>query len=150
MLKKIIVAILSSILFCLALAWFSYSPAKEGEPDVYHWTYWSLFMVYMIYAAPVYLLGGVPCAVLIDRLIGKLGDANKVIDYVRCLSAYMLAGLLTTYLFLVIISEGDLFVWTSPNRGFFGLGMGASVLYYHVLLVVNRIGRPTHPHLANE
>jgi len=139
MFRKIMVAILSSILFCLALAWFSYSPAREGEPGVYHWSYLSLFMLYMIYAAPVYLLGGVPCSLLIDRLIKKLGEANQVIDYFRCLSAYLLAGLLTTYLFLVILSDGDLFVWKAGNNGFYGLGMIASVLYYHVLIVANLV-----------
>lgn len=135
MIRKIVVAIISSIILCLSFAIVKYTPAIDREPDVYYFSFFSLVMIYLIYATPVYLLGGVPSSFLIDRIKRKVQISNSLFTYFFEATAYLLFGFLTIFLFLLVLSGGKILFELADTKGFFRLGGIASLLYYHIYLV---------------
>ncbi|MDF2678884.1 MAG: hypothetical protein K0R47_74 [Brevibacillus sp.] len=134
MIRKILVALVSSILFCVVLAWINYTPEAQQQPDTYYWPYFSLVMVYLIYATPVYVVGGVPASMLIEALNRQIAWANPVIVYLFRLIAYALAGILLMVLFQIVITAGMPTDRSLLSQGY-GSGMIASLLYLHVWLI---------------
>ncbi|GED69661.1 hypothetical protein BRE01_33630 [Brevibacillus reuszeri] len=142
MIRKIVVALLTAIIFCLGLAWLNYTPLDEQQANTYSWSFASLVMVYLIYAAPVYVLGGVPLALLIEYITEKIGWVNPVVNYVFRLIAYGLAGLVVMMLFGLIMSGGKSIQSTLLSDGWIRLGVVASLLYLHVWLLSFVIVKP--------
>ncbi|MFP3388400.1 hypothetical protein [Brevibacillus sp. SIMBA_040] len=134
MIRKIVVALLSAIIFCMGLAWLNYTPLDEQQANTYHWSYASLVMVYLIYAAPVYLVGGVPLSLLIEFITEKIGWVNPVVNYVFRLLAYSLAGLVAMMLFMLVMSGGKSLTSSSLANGDFLFEVVASLLYLHLWL----------------
>ncbi|WP_289142844.1 hypothetical protein [uncultured Brevibacillus sp.] len=141
MIRKIVVALLSAIIFCLGLAWLNYTPLDEQQANTYYWSYASLVMVYLMYAAPVYLLGGVPLSILIEFITAKIGWVNLVVNYVFRLIAYSLAGLVAMMLFMLVMSGGKSGTSLFAN-GDFRFEVVASLLYLHLWLFSFLIVKP--------
>ncbi|MBO8165028.1 MAG: hypothetical protein H0Z34_15185 [Brevibacillus sp.] len=135
MIRKIIVALLSSVVFSLSLAVAAYTPAFEREPNTYYFSFLSLVMIYLTYAAPVYLLGGVPCCILIDMVERNMNISHVFRKYFFHIAAYTIAGMLTTFIFLLVLSGGKVFDELLDSSGFFLFGVIASLLYYHLYLI---------------
>ncbi|MBY0054374.1 MULTISPECIES: hypothetical protein [Brevibacillus] len=134
MLRKVLVALASALIFCLVLAWANYTPAGEREEGVYHWSYGSLVAIYLIYALPVYLLGGIPFAYLIEFAERKTGWKHPLAVYLFRFFAYALAGCFVMGLFVVVVSNGRSLSNAFASGGLLLLGGGAALLYGHVLL----------------
>ncbi|WP_103105593.1 hypothetical protein [Brevibacillus reuszeri] len=141
MIRKIVVALLSAIIFCMGLAWLNYTPLDEQQANTYYWSYASLVMVYLMYAAPVYLLGGVPLSILIEFITAKIGWVNSVVNYVFRLIAYSLAGLVAMMLFMFVMSGGKSGSSLFAN-GDFRFEVVASLLYLHLWLFSFLIVKP--------
>jgi len=142
MIRKIVVALLSAIIFCMGLAWLNYTPLDEQEANTYYWSYASLVMVYLMYAAPVYLIGGVPLSLLIEFITEKIGWVNPVVNYVFRLIAYSLAGLVAMMLFMFVMSGGKLLGSSLFENGDFRFEVVASLLYLHLWLISFLIVKP--------
>lgn len=140
MIRKILVALVSSLLLCMALALVNHTPVSEQQPDTYYWPYLSLVAVYLIYATPVYVVGGVPASMLIEVLNDKIAWANPVIVYLFRLILYAMAGLLLMILFQFVlgVSRGD---GSELSTGG-GLGMIAALVYLHVWLASFLVVKP--------
>jgi hypothetical protein len=134
MIRKILVALVSSILLCVALAWINHTPAAQQQPDTYYWPYLSLVLVYFIYATPVYVVGGVPASILIEALNDKIAWANPVIVYLFRLIAYAIAGVGLMALFQIVVTAGMPANRLLTPQGY-GWGMVASLLYLHLWLL---------------
>lgn len=134
MIRKVLVALVTSILLCLVLAWINYTPEAQRQPGTYHWPYFSLVAVYLIYATPLFVVGGVPASMLIEALNEKIAWANPAIVYLFRLIAYAMAGVLLMMLFQIIITSG-----APADRSLYfasyGWGIIASLLYLHVWLL---------------
>lgn len=143
MIRKAIVAILSSIVLCLVLAWMNYTPIALRQPDTWYEPFFSLFMIYMIYALPVYLLGGIPSSMLIDCLQRKITISNRIANYFVLVLLYAIAGFLCMLLIFITISDGELMGEGMILYG--GFGSMASLTYYHVLIITNVLVKPIQP-----
>ncbi|MED1793163.1 hypothetical protein P4V54_10795 [Brevibacillus nitrificans] len=133
MIRKVVVALISSLLFCVILAWFNYIPAAQQQPNTYYWSFFSLVAIYLIYAIPVYIVGGVPVSILIEALNRQIAWANPVIVYLFRFIAYAVAGMLLMMLFQFVTSAGTLTNSLLSSGAVWG--MLASILYLHVWLV---------------
>jgi len=142
MIRKIVVALLSAIIFCMGLAWLNYTPLEEQQVNTYHWSYVSLVMVYLMYAAPVYLLGGVPLSLLIEFITAKIGWVNPIVNYVFRLIAYSLAGLVAMMLFMLVMSGGKSLGSSLFVNGDIHFEVVASLLYLHLWLLSFLIVKP--------
>lgn len=137
MLLNLASAILSSVLFCLSLAWLNHIPEPERHPGTLYSSFFDTMMIYMIYATPVYVIGGVPCSILIDLIQKKINLSQKFANYLWGIVAYTVAGLVTTFLFLLVLSGGKVVGELQDNQRFFLCGAIASLVYYHVYLAMN-------------
>ncbi|MGO0061747.1 hypothetical protein ACTID9_17270 [Brevibacillus fluminis] len=137
MVAKVTAALVSSLVLCLSLAINSYVPLTARDPNSFYSSFFDLVMLFLIYAGPVYVLGGIPSAILIEALQRRMALTNRAGVYVSNVCAYLIAGVVVTFLFLLVISKGRMLAEAiGENLFFFVLGAIAAVLYYHVLMVV--------------
>lgn len=69
--RRIIVALLSAIIFTLILSYISYTPVTEREPNTWYESFGSFVQIYLLFSVPAYLLGGVPISLYIDKHVKK-------------------------------------------------------------------------------
>lgn len=129
MIRKILAALLSSLLFCMALALVQYMPESHQQPD----TYGSFVTLYLVYVTPVYVVGGVLASMLIEALNHRIAWVNPVIVYLFRVIAYAVAGMLLMMLFQAVVQAG-IPTHRFPLSQGYGWGMVASLVYMHVWL----------------
>ncbi|TQK74522.1 hypothetical protein FB479_101118 [Brevibacillus sp. AG162] len=135
MIRKILIALVSSAILCLSLAFLNYTPEIDREPNVHYLSFISLVMIYLIYATPVYILLGVPCSLLIDIIRRKIKISNSLFKYFFEVVAYLISGILAIFLTLILLSGGKILLDITDARGLFQLGAIASLLYYHIYIM---------------
>ncbi|CAM3642486.1 hypothetical protein EDM52_16610 [Brevibacillus invocatus] len=125
MLVKFISALISSLLCCAILAMMQYTPVSERQSDTYYFSFSSLLFIYLIYATPVYVLGGIPFSILIERITGKLLHYSRILPFLINLILYASSGMFLMW--LMFQEQKSLFL--------FGAGAASALLYYFVLLL---------------
>lgn len=128
MIKKLITAFIASALFALIMAAWSYVPVDERAENVYYESFFGMFVIFMIYSLPVYLLGGIPASYAIDKIASKK-------SYWLHFILYAIAGALVGYIYL--------FVMNAHNQIIVGLFISASVaaslIYFHVSFIIAKL-----------
>ncbi|TKI56350.1 hypothetical protein E8L90_13250 [Brevibacillus antibioticus] len=135
MIRKILIALVSSVIFCLSLAFLNYTPENDREPNVHYFSFASLVMIYLLYATPVYLLLGVPISLVIDIVKRKIRISNSIFKYVFEVVVYLISGILAIFLTLIVLSGGKILLDITDARRLFQLGAIASLLYYHIYIM---------------
>lgn len=69
--KRILIALLSAILFSLILSYISYTPLTEREPNSGYGSFGSFIWFYLLFSIPVYLFGAIPLSFFIDKHVEK-------------------------------------------------------------------------------
>ncbi|RNB86440.1 hypothetical protein [Brevibacillus panacihumi] len=131
MLRRLLSALLSSIIFCVILAYLQHTPVAERQPSTSYMSFSSLVFIYLIYATPVYLLGGIPCSILIDTITKRIFRRSSIIFYLVNIICYALAGMLLILL-LFSLTKIKEWIW---------LGAAPALLYYVVYLLVRLLIR---------
>ncbi|WP_218212180.1 hypothetical protein, partial [Pseudomonas sp. 2822-15] len=62
---KVITGILSAIILSLILSYMMYTPLAEQQEGIGYWAFSGLFIIYLLYSLPVFLIGGVLVSLLI-------------------------------------------------------------------------------------
>lgn len=136
--RRVVTALLSTILFAIIYSWMFYVPSSQREPNVYYFGFFETSIFVIIYTAPVYFLVGILVSILIDKLVGNVDRNSKWKLYFIQLGLYSLAGILVGFIYLIIFSDSIYLVEVS----YFSLfGFAASNLYFHLLLLVRKIIR---------
>ncbi|GAA0504550.1 hypothetical protein GCM10008986_35130 [Salinibacillus aidingensis] len=140
MIKKIIIALLSTILFSFLMAYLNHVPVSEREPNVYYSPLWSTAMIFAMYSLPVYLIGGISSSYLIDKLVGQKTFDSKWKRYLTEFIIYGIFGVVVAFIFLMVltISEGEAYLITNSLLNFMTLGLLASLIFYHVSLIFGK------------
>lgn len=131
MLRRLLSALLSSIIFCIILAYLQYTPIAERQPNTSYMSFSSLVFIYLIYATPVYVLGGIPCSILIDNITKRIFRRSTFLFYLVNILCYALAGMLLALLFFSL-TKIEVWIW---------LGAAPALLYYVVYLLVRLLIR---------
>ena len=137
--EKLIISILSKLIFSFFLAFIAYIPESEQYPNVGYSSLHGLFIVYCIYTFPIYLIGGIPYSYLADFYFDKIRFHNNFSNYINGILVYLAGGLLIVGIYLV----GELLI-TGNIAGiimfnFIGISVFASLLFYHMSLVWKKI-----------
>lgn len=123
--RRIIIALLSAIIFSLVLSYISYTPIAEREPNSWYESFGSTLTLYLIFSVPAYLLGGIPISLYIDKFVEK-----EIIKLVLYLLGGFLVGIAT-----IVIS----FMTVSFELLWYGVvGLFASLLFYILMLLAKR------------
>src|SRR5690625_1383371 len=125
--KRIVIALLSAVIFSFIMSYISYTPMAGREANAWYESFNSFVQVYLIFSVPAYLLGGVSVSFYVVKYVEK--------EMIR-LPLYLLGGVFLGVAVIVIS-----FMTMSFEVWKYGLvGLCASFLYYVLLLVANRIG----------
>lgn len=137
-LKKILIAVLSTLIFSLALAFLVYIPPSEQQAGVGYSSFIGLFIIYLIYSSPIYLIGGTLYSYFVDVCFDKIHFNNELLKYIIYFFIYIAGGLLVVGLLLIIIFLVDGHLADLLIFRVFLVGSLASLLFFHVSLVFNK------------
>ncbi|MDQ0159485.1 hypothetical protein [Alkalibacillus salilacus] len=140
MIKKIIIALLSTVLFSFLMAYLNHVPMSEREPNVYYNPLWSTALLFAMYSLPVYLIGGISSSYLIDKLVRQKTFDSKWKRYLTEFVIYGVLGIVVAFIFLMIltITESETHLITGSLLNFMTLGFVASLIFYHVSLIFRK------------
>ena len=131
--KRILIGIMATVLFCVLLAIFAYTPVSNREPNSSYTSLPQLFTIYAIFSGPVFIIAGVIWSLVIDKISVRYQHYSRGKRYSRKFIWYILAGIVSTLIFLFIISGS--IVYNSETFGFIAIGIFASLLYYHLQII---------------
>lgn len=137
-LKKILIAVLSTLIFSLGFAFLVYVPSSEQHAGVGYSSFIGLFIIYLIYSAPIYLIGGTLYSYFVDVCFDKIHFNNKLLKYIIYFFIYIAGGVLVVGLLLIIIFLVDGHLADLLISRVFLVGSLASLLFFHVSLVFNK------------
>jgi len=132
--ERILIGVIATVLFCVSLAIFAYTPVSNREPNSSYTSLPQLFTIYAIFSGPVFIIAGVIWSFVIDKISVKHQHYSSGKRYLRKFIGYILAGIVSTLIFLFIISNGDI-VYNSETFSFLSVGIIASLFYYHLLII---------------
>ncbi len=135
MLNKLIIALLSTITFSFLFTYFKYKSLGEND---FLW----MFIAVIIYSSGVYLIGGIPLSIGVDKWHLKYKYHSKILSYLAKVGMYSVAGMSVMFILYVMESQT---VNQSIFDDFLGFsllmlfGCFASNVFYHVELFFNFI-----------
>lgn len=135
LMQKLAAAVISSLLLSLLVSYLNYVPVDERLPNVYYSPFWPSVPFYSLYIFPIYLIGGIFSSIAIDSIFKEIPLHSKFVQYLVKIGVYALAGMIVAFLFLKIFGGSML---ENSLMLYMGLGMVASILYYHVTLIFRR------------
>ncbi|WP_232699336.1 hypothetical protein [Brevibacillus daliensis] len=150
--SKMLAAGFSSIIFSLIYALCNSVVEVFPQPFFHFLLFVTLFILSFTFAAPVYLFAGIPLSMMIDWIVGKISDGGQVKEYFYRVFLYVIAGIVAMTLFTIVmlgeeLSNGFLVgIFYSPIVLF---SSGASLLYFHILLLIQLIFRKAEKKLAD-
>ena len=130
---NLLATILSSLLFLFPV-FISQSQLLLDSPS----DYFTNFFIYWIFIYVLYFLFGLPFATLINKLLKSITLPSSIVKYVFGLILYCLVGMITCAILQIILLGGDSLLKGSLLEKLL-LGVYASVIYYHVSLVMGLI-----------
>ncbi|WP_066189921.1 MULTISPECIES: hypothetical protein [Gracilibacillus] len=108
-LKKLGAAILSSFLFSIIWAVLYAQPEQPDYPEA--WTFDEIFIIVLVVSGIIFLIGGIPSALLIDGLMKNIKFSKRIYKVMVHSLFYLLAGfLLGSLLSLLLAQEIDSFI----------------------------------------
>lgn len=139
--RKIITAVLSIVIFSFVMGFLM------GEVQyifTQHKPIWLLFVTMSVigmYAAPVYLIGGIPASIFVDKMVKQISPKSSLVLYIIKFSLYSLAGQILSFIFMMIlaIAEDELYWLPQELPEYLMYGLIASLIFCHVSLIVERI-----------
>src|SRR3954449_3280349 len=102
--KRILIGVIATLLFCILLAIFAYTPISNREPHSSYISLSGLIIIYATFSGPVFIIAGVIWSFVIDKISVKHQHYSRGKRYLRKLSWYILAGIVSTLIFLFVIS----------------------------------------------
>ncbi|WP_159888673.1 hypothetical protein [Paenibacillus puerhi] len=134
MLRKLAVAMICSFLFCIILAVLQYVPISERNEGVYHWSFSSLVILYLMYTVPVFISGGVAFSIVVDKLVSRKvqGSFKPSISFLILTLIYIVGGIIVSTIFIMIISKGITLDKFKQSMHFYIYGMIGAVMYYYM------------------
>jgi hypothetical protein len=133
MLKKVLTAIISTLLFGTLMGFINYMTSTSGS-------FWVTMFFFAIYAAPVYLIGGIPISYLIDKLMKRLNFSSQLASHYTKYGLYILVGILVAVIYKAILSiaEDEVQFLSQDLITYIVGGILASLIFYYVSLILNK------------
>ncbi|MEN2768631.1 hypothetical protein [Ornithinibacillus xuwenensis] len=132
MLKKILAAVLSTIVFSAVMGLLNYftSSAQTFE------NFWIPMVFFAMYAAPVYLIAGIPISYLIDKVVNKINNTSQLTRHYTRYGLFILAGIVVAFIYVAIlrVTEDEQLLSRDLLTYIIG-GVIASLIYYYVSLL---------------
>ncbi|WP_330949074.1 hypothetical protein [Virgibacillus sp. MG-45] len=123
MLEKIIISIVSSVLFSLILGLITFFSMDSGDQT----SLLSSFFVYLIFSLPVFIIGGALFSYFVEAYLD-----GKNINYIIKLILYGVGGIILGGAYLILIANNlNDAKWSSIII----VSFGAAMIYYHLLLI---------------
>ncbi|MFF2878751.1 hypothetical protein ACFVR2_20770 [Gottfriedia sp. NPDC057991] len=140
MLNKLVIALLSTITFSFLFTCLKYKSLSDHD-------FLGMFMAVIIYSSVVYVIGGTPLSIGVDKWHLKYKYNSKILSYLAKVGMYSVAGMSVMYILYILESQ-------SINQSIFDdilgfsllmlFGCFASNVFYHVELFFNFILKKKH------
>ncbi|MBU9722834.1 MULTISPECIES: hypothetical protein [Bacillaceae] len=131
---RLFTTVLSVVLFSAVLAGVQYTFFGGDQLG-----FGLLLGIYSFYTAPVFILGGIPAAYLVDFYLKNRKELNtKLGNYLQSFALYGIAGITVAMVYSAIsgISAGNYFFTITESIQSVLIGLGAAIVYYHIALLL--------------
>ncbi|MFC4404450.1 hypothetical protein [Gracilibacillus xinjiangensis] len=118
--KRLVVALLSTVIFSLVLAYMIYTPVSERHSNTWYDPFGAPVPTLLLITGLAYLLGGIPASLLIDKYVEK-----RIIKLPLYLSSGFIVGIIT------IISSFKTILLESLWYGIYGLV--GSLIFFSIM-----------------
>ncbi|WP_042142771.1 hypothetical protein [Paucisalibacillus sp. EB02] len=126
--RKVIVALFSTIVFSLILAYIDYTPVSERLPDTSYGSFFSPIPFLIILTGVPYILGGIPVSMLIDKYVDKL-----IVKLPLYLMGGYIVGVITMVISFGTFSFSPEFLWLGIY------GVVASLIFFVIMSLNARL-----------
>ncbi|RSL30386.1 hypothetical protein D7Z54_26475 [Salibacterium salarium] len=129
MLRRIIVGLLSAVVFSFIIAFIMYTPVSERNPDTWYDPFGSYIPLLLLITGPAYLLGGVPISLFIDKYVEK-----AIIKLIVYLLVGFIVGIITILIF-ALLSGGPI---TFSVLAFGIYGSAGSFIFFIFMILTTK------------
>lgn len=91
---KLFTAILATLSLCLLLSVIGYTAQAKQEPNTYYMAFTEVFVIYLIFIAPMFLTVGILFSIIVD---------SKVKGILKTILSYLIGGGIFGLLYYLII-----------------------------------------------
>lgn len=131
--RKFLTALLSAVVFSFLLGLLSYLTYTADS-------LWVPMLFFLMYSAPVYLIGGIPVAFLIDKVINSINFSSQLARHYTRYALFILAGIVISVIYIVILSFADdkFEIMSQASLTYLIGGVIAALVFYYVSAVVDK------------
>lgn len=107
--RKFFAALLANILTCIWIAYTIYAPIANQPDKGLHWSFGTIYFLYLIALLPFFLIGGMPFSILVDNIWDRM-DRFQIKSILRLainLFVYGLGGILLFRICILVIPSRD-------------------------------------------
>lgn len=120
--KKIVVALISSIIFTLLVSLIAYTPKDEVPADTYHFGLIELVVLSSLYITPIYFTLGIGVSWTIDQYIEK--NSKKFLVYL------FIGGLIGFLIGILLFLQENGSINILAHLFYFSVGVIASLTFW--------------------
>jgi len=139
LIEKTVTAILSTLVLSLYLAFIGYTPVEEKQAGIGYNSFEGLFIVFLMYSLPVFLICGSLYSFFVDIYLDNIHFRTALLKYIFGFLVYLAGGLFIVGLFFTIIFliEGSLngLLISAIFKG----AILPSLLFYHISLFSKKV-----------
>ncbi|MBM7569911.1 hypothetical protein [Aquibacillus albus] len=128
MLRRLIVSLLSTVIFSLILAYMMFTPVSERNPDSWYDSFGAPIPILLLITGLAYLVGGIPISIFIDKNVEK-----EIIKLIFYLIAGFIVGVLT--ITIVSLLSGGPITFSFFAFGIYG-SVGSSIFFIFMILTI--------------
>ncbi len=128
-LKKFIVAIFATLIWCSLLSAIGYTPKGEQGPNTSYMTFMEYFILYLIFIAPMFLTVGILFSIVVEM-------KNKSIF--KTIFTYVMGGGIIGFLFylLIVIMQASSNILSSGVMLSIILGASSALFFYGIEILL--------------
>ncbi|PKR77682.1 hypothetical protein CEY16_07045 [Halalkalibacillus sediminis] len=132
MLYRVIILLISSVIFALILSGLNYVPQGSRMENVYYFSFFETFTFALVYSAPVYVLFGLPVSILLDRWLDRIKNGSKYFIYSAKMTSYSAAGAVAGFIFYIAVNQGITQSYFNAYIASMVYGILAANIFFHL------------------
>ncbi|MDC3424501.1 hypothetical protein NC797_08255 [Aquibacillus sp. 3ASR75-11] len=134
MIKKVIIALLSTVIFSVLLGGINYITMSDKTIE----GLWGPMFFFGLYSLPGFFFLGIPLSVLIEKITYQKSFKSNVSLYFTKFVLYFVTGAIAAFVFMMIlaIAESEIYLIGQELVSYMMYGVIASLIYYHISLII--------------
>lgn len=133
-LVRLLSAVLATVLLGLILSSMTYTPVSQRSAHTLYESFLGLFIIYSVYSAPVFLVGGILFSTVADVITKKIQFSSIIKTYIVSFLMYSIGGIVVNFFFYMMLAD---FGWGTDAFYMLVIGVAGALLFLHIKLLLS-------------